>query len=69
MARKAMAGDGKEWGWTLGSAAMWGSSGARWVKRPAAPASETLRALNRRRTGSLVTKGLTRIDRSTVSTW
>jgi hypothetical protein len=48
MAWKAMARDGKEWGWTLGSGAMWGSGGMRWVKGPAARRSETLRALNRR---------------------
>jgi hypothetical protein len=69
MAQKAMAGDGKEWGWTLGSAAMWGSGGVRWVKWPVEGRSETLRALNRRRSGSLMTKGPTRIGCSTASTW
>jgi hypothetical protein len=37
------------------------------VKEPAAHASKNLRALNRRRTASLVTKGPTRIGRSTAS--
>jgi hypothetical protein len=44
------------------------SGGAHWVKGPAMHASGNLRALNRRRTASLVTKGSTRIDRSTAST-